>query len=256
MTMHSLLARIYNTHQLKQFEKLLKSPFEGLNVEVRVVGTIANRWVQIDVSGEDEAIATSYLAKEFGFCPATLDNVRKFETLRGYVVDLGTGATELCLDIGVFQPAPVYAKIPLECLQAQLVDGKKLGFKKIADLFGLCEDLPLNVKITLIDDAENLVEAELSIMQVEKFISWQESLLDRLIVLGVSLQDVKRALDYLVLERDIIALEPVGPFEYVLTCKLGTDAAGIVSKIGKSFRSARFAVFNPRKIVQFSLLEN
>jgi hypothetical protein len=34
-------------------------------------------------------------------------------------------------------------------------------------------------------------------------------------------------------------------------CKLGTDAAGLISKIGRILKSAKFAVFNPKKIMEF-----
>jgi len=251
LTTHTLLARIYNPRQLRQIEDMLKLPFEGLDVDVKFGGAAVNRWVQLDVSGEDEAIATNYLAKEFGFCPTAFENVQKNATLKGYVVELGKSTEELRVDVGVFQPATVYVSIPLRHLQAELVDGRKLTLKEIAELFGFYEDLPVNVKITTVDKAENHMEAELSAEQADQYVSWQESLLDRLIVLGSSLHEVKRTLDYTGLNRDIIAVEPLGTFEHALTCKLGTDAAGLISKIGRNLRNARFTVFNSRKIREF-----
>src|SRR3990170_7661921 len=127
---------------------MLKLPFAGLDVEAKVMDTAVNRWVQLDVSGEDEAIATNYLAKEFGFCPTAFENVQKNATLKGYIVELGKSPEELLVDVGVFQPATVYAAIPLSNLQAELVDGRKLTLKEIVELFSFYEDLPLNVKIT------------------------------------------------------------------------------------------------------------
>jgi hypothetical protein len=251
MTTHTLLTRIYNPRQLRQIEDMLKLPFEGLDVEAKVVGIAVNRWVQLDVSGEDEAIATNYLAKEFGFCPTAFENVQKNAALKGHIAELGKSSEELLVDVGVFQPTTVPAVIPLRHLQAELVDGRKLTLKEIGELFGFYEDLPVSVKITAVDKAENHLEAELSTMQVEKYVSWQESLLDRLIVLGSSLHEIKRTLDYTGLNRDIIAVEHLGTFEHALTCKLGTDAAGLISKIGRNLRNARFTVFNPRKIRQF-----
>jgi hypothetical protein len=44
-------------------------------------------------------------------------------------------------------------------------------------------------------------------------------------------------------------------FEHALVCKLGTDAAGLISKLGRILRSARFAVFNPRRIRGFLQLK-
>jgi hypothetical protein len=38
----------------------------------------------------------------------------------------------------------------------------------------------------------------------------------------------------------------LGLFEHALVCKLGTDAAGLVSKVGRYVRNARFIVYNSR----------
>jgi hypothetical protein len=40
-------------------------------------------------------------------------------------------------------------------------------------------------------------------------------------------------------------------FEHALTCKLGTDAAGLIPKIGKKLPSATFSIFNGRRIQGF-----
>jgi hypothetical protein len=74
---------------------------------------------------------------------------------------------------------------------------------------------------------------------------------DKLIVLGVALRQVEDTLGYAQLNRDIISVESLGLFEHALTCKLGTDAAGLIPKIGRLLKSAKFAVFNPRKIRAF-----
>jgi hypothetical protein len=248
MTELVLLTKTYNANQLKQIDNLLKTQFEGLDVEAEVTASTAGRWVQVSLSGEDEPIATNYLRKEFWFCPASLENVKKYSMLKGFIVNFGKSPDTLFVDVGVFQPQIVYAAVPLRHLQAVLADGRKLALKKIAELFGFCNDLPINVKVTAVDVEKNVVEAELATEQLEKFIAWQESLLDRLIVLGSSLKEVKRMLNHTGLDRDIIDIEPLGVFEYALTCKLGTDAAGLISQVGRNLKNARFVVFNPRKI--------
>lgn len=234
---------------------MLRRPFEALGVTVAVVGTIADRWVQVDISGEDAAVATNYLVKEFGFCPTTTENLMKDGEVKGYIVDLGKSAEEIHVDIGVFQPSVVYAVVSLRSLQEQLVGGNKLALKKIVELFGFCNDLPLNLEITETNGAAvttgNHRQAKLSVTQIERFVSWQESLLDRLIVLGASHHEIKKTLNMMGLNRDVIAVEPLGTFEYALTCKLGTDAAGLIKNIGRKLKHATFTVFNPRKIRQF-----
>ena len=101
-----------------------------------------------------------------------------------------------------------------------------------------------------IDDSEEFVlQAELSTEHVEKIKSWQQSLLDRLIILGASLGEIETVLERTRLNRDIIGVEDLGMFEHALTCKLGTDAAGLVSKVGRYMRNSKFIVFNPKRQV-------
>jgi hypothetical protein len=236
---------------LNQIDKSLKLSFEGLDVEAKIVGIAADRWVQIALAGEDEGIAVNYITKEIGVCPTNFENLKEISTLKGYVIDFEKNREELSIDVGVFQPNILHATIPLRYLQAQLVDGRKIALRKIAELFGFCEDLPISINVVRVNKEESHVEAELSTRQVEKYEVWQESLLDRLLVLGSSLYEVKRTLEHAELNRDVISVEPLGMFEHALTCKLGTDAAGLIPKIGRELKKAKFAVFSPRKISEF-----
>jgi hypothetical protein len=251
MTTLTLLTRAHSDHQLNQISDALKLPFEGLDVEAKVLGTTAGKWVQIALSGEDATIATSYIAKEIGFCPTSIENLEKLSTLKGYIVNFEKNTEALVVDVGVFQPKTIHAEIPLSRLQTQLVDGRKTALRKLGELFGFCGDLPLNITVTSVDEEENRIEAELSAQQVETYAVWQEALLDKLLVLNVPLRNLKNALEYAKLNRDIISVEPLGLFEHVLTCKLGTDAAGLIPKLGRILKKAKFAVFNPRKLRAF-----
>lgn len=245
MTVLTLLAKAYGAHQLQQIDEALKLAFQDLAVETKILGTIADGWVQIELTGEDEKIATNYLIKEIGVCPRAIGNLKKSSTLKGYLSNLNS--QELLVDIGVFEPKIIPAIISLQRLQAQLTAGTRVPHGKLAELFGFCKGLPLNVKITRLSEAESYIEAELSSKQIDNCLLWRESLLDRLIVLGVSLNEVNRALTRAKLYRDIINVEPLGLLEHALTCKLGTDAAGLIPKIGRILKEATFAVFDAKK---------
>jgi hypothetical protein len=247
----TLLAKINNANQLKKIDNALKLAFEGLDVEATILGTVADRWAQLSLVGEDEGIATNYVIKEFGLCPANFENVKSFSTLKGYVTNVEKNSEELSVDVGVFQPKTVLAKIPLRHLQAQLVDGRKTALRKIAELFGLRDDLPLSVKVIHLNEKESRIEAELSNEQMRQYAVWQESLLDRLLVAGSTVDEIKATLERARLDRDVISVEPLGMFTHALTCKLGTDAAGLIPKIGRNLKNAKFAVFNPRRLRQF-----
>ena len=92
---------------------------------------------------------------------------------------------------------------------------------------------------------------ELAVEQVEKLHDWQNSLLDRLIILGASLETIENVLERTRLNRDVIEIESLGMFEHALTCKLGTNAAGLVSIVGRYLRNSVFVVFTAKKSFDF-----
>jgi hypothetical protein len=251
MTVLTLLVKVSNALQLKQVDSLLKAEFESLDLDFKVLGASVNRWVQISLSGEDEVIATNYLSREIGTCPVSVKNVEKFSVQKGYISKVDYARNELTVDFGIFEPKIIQAAIPLATLQAQLAVSRKFSLRQISEAYGLQEGLPLSLK--LVDfggSGESLLLAELSAAQLEKISLWQESLLDRLIVLYAGLGDVRMALERARLNRDVIETEKLGLFEHALTCKLGTDAAGLIPKIGRYIRNAIFVVFSPRRIIR------
>lgn len=244
----TLLIKASSSGQLEQIGRILHDALEGLEVKMEILGTVADRWVQMSLDGEDEGIAANYVAKEIGVCPVSLQEAKKFSALNGYIASFAKSKEELLVDVGVFQPKTVRAAVPLQVLQSQLVDGRKMALQKIAELYGLCEDAPVNVEATSLNEEENCMEAKLSDEQLTKFRVWRESLLDRLIVLGASLPKIKATLGRMGLNRDIVDIEPLGALAFALTCKLGTDAAGLIPRIGGRLRTARFVVFDPEKL--------
>jgi hypothetical protein len=251
MTTLTLLTKINSDKQFKQIEKTLELAFKGLEVEAKILGFGAGGWAQLVLTGIDERVATSYLMKEIGVCPTSFEKLTEFSTLKGYITHLAKSKMELSVDIGVFKPEKMFATLPLRCLQSQLLEGRKVALKKMVELFGFCEDLPLNIKVAKLNREKLQVEAELSEIQKSVYDNWRESLLDRLLVLGPSLQEVKSTLNREKLHRDAIDIEILGLFEHALTCKLGTDATGLIPKIGRILKKAKFAVFNPKKLQQF-----
>jgi len=247
----TLLAKAYNDFQLKQVGRNLGSTFDGLKVQTKICEVTSRGWIQIAVSGEDETVALHYLADRIGLCPADLENVKKFSTIKGYVVASDGNKNELCIDIGVFSPTNVDAAIPLQKLQAQLGDGRKASLRKFIEVFGFCEKLPLTIKILSVDKEKNRIEAELSENQQEQYRNWARTLLDRLLILGASHDEIRLALKSAGFSRDVIGIEPLGILEYAVVCKFGTDAAGLIPRIGRKLNQAAFSVFKPRRILEF-----
>jgi hypothetical protein len=247
MTDMTLLVKAFHGGQLKQIDQLLHDQFEDLDVEVKVLGNHVNKWVRVSVLGEDEAVAASYIKKEIGTCPVSLDAVEKDSVLRGYVSKID--ADRLVVDVGVFEPKVTQAIIPLTALQMHLAGSKDVALQKIAQAYAISEGLPLSVKV--VSKEEGSIQAELSSEQNGRFQNWSQSLLDRLIVLRASKDLVTSVLERTRLDRDVIDVEALGLFEYALTCKLGTDAAGLIPRVGRYMRYAVFIVFNSKKCIGF-----
>ena len=222
----------------------------GLKVKTNMLKTDSLGWVHVSISGEDENVAIRYLADRIGLCPVGLEEVKKYSTLKGYVTDPSKSKNALWVDIGVSSPSHVDAAVSLNQLQAQLGDGRKIALGRMAELFGFRENLPFSIRVTGTDPEKKVIEAELSEKQQKQYADWTRSLLDRLLVLGASRGEVMSAIRRAEFDRDIVKVESLGMFEHAVSCKLGTDAAGLIPNMGKNLRKAVFSVFNPRKILE------
>ena len=251
MTTLTLLTKIKDNNQLKQIHKDLKTHLGGLKVKWKILGKVFGGWVQISLLGEDEGIAANYLIQKIGLCPISLDAVKKNSTLKGYIHNIGRDSKRLSLDVGVFQPKIVPAIIPLINLQKELAEGRRATLRTIVDLFGFCEGLPVEIKVDSLDENKTNINASLSSEQINIYHVWQESLLQRLLVVHSSLQEIEMVLKHSKLYRDVIDVESLSFFAHALTCKLGTDAAGLIPKIGKNLKNARFSLFNPMLLRNF-----
>jgi hypothetical protein len=248
VTILTLFTKIYNKGQLKQIEDSLQTAFEDLDAQVRVLGNPVNKWIKIEVTGEDEGVAKSYIAKQIGVCPTSVADISVGSELKGYVQKIIISDT-LTVDVGLLEPKTICVRIPLTTIQAQLLGGKDVPLKKIAELFALRADLRVSIKLTKIYATEHVLEAELSEAQVLMFKNWQNSLLDRLVILGVTADEIASTLERTRLNRDVISTESLGLFEQVLVCKLGTDATGVIPRIGRYMRNTQLLVFNPKKLI-------
>lgn len=246
-----LLEKVYGPFSLEAFEPVLSSLCKGLKVRLRVVGKTSRGWIQTEVSGEDETAALNFIDREIGLAPASVDKLEKFSVVGGRVVFSGESKSELCVDVGVFSPETYDAVVPLRTLQSQLADGMKLPLQRLIELFCLYDNLPIRVKIAgSVDAQRKLVEAELSEAQLSRITCWIRSRLDRLLVLGAPFSDVEQAVRVSGHFRDVVKIEPLGLLEQAVLCKLGTDAAGLIPKLGHLLSSAVLAPFCPRKIRQ------
>jgi len=247
----TVLEKLYGSGSPETFEKLYSSLVSGLNVQLSFAGTTDRGWIQLEVSGEDETAALSLLDREIGLAPVSLDKLKRFSVMRGKVVFSSKSEKELYVDLGVFSPKTCDAVVSEKRLCAQLADGKEVPLQELVELFCLYDNMPLEVKIVQGVEAGNKnVEAGLSEAQFSLFSRWVRCRFDRLIILGSLFYDVERAVKFSRHSRDIIKVESLGVLEQVVLCKLGTDAVGLIPKLGRYLKSSVLVPFSPKKILE------
>jgi hypothetical protein len=247
----TVLEKLYGSGSPETFEKLYSGLVSGLKVQLRFAGTTDRGWIQLDVYGEDETAALSLLDREIGLAPVSLDKLERFSVVQGKVVFPNRSTDELYVDLGVFSPKVSDAVVSGKRLCAQLADGKEVPLHELVELFCLYDNMPLEVKIAEdIEAANKNVEAGLSEAQFSLFSGWVRCRFDRLIILGSLFSDVERAVKLSRHSRDIIRIESLGVLEQVVLCKLGTDAVGLIPKLGRYLKSAFLVPFSPKKILE------
>jgi len=247
----TVLEKLYGSGSPETFEKLYSSLISGLKVQLSFAGTTNRGWIQLEVSGEDETAALSLLDREIGLAPVSLDKLKKFSVMQGKVIFSSKSEKELCVDLGISSPKVLDAVLPEKRLRAQLADGKEVPLQELVELFCLYDNVPLEVKIVQgVEEANKNVEACLSEAQFSLFSRWVRCRFDRLIILGSLFSDVERAVKFSRHSRDIIKIECLGVLEQVALCKLGTDAVGLIPKLGRYLKSAVLVPFSPKKILE------
>ncbi len=249
MPIVTLLEKAYGPFSPEAFEPIFSSLCEGLKVRLKVVGRTDRGWIQIDISGEDTTVASRFLDQKVGLAPVSMNELEKFSVIKGRVISSGKRKDELRVDVGVFSPQICDATVSLQKLQAQLADGKKPSLEKLIKLYCLYENMPLKVKfVSKVDAQKGKVDAELSEVQLSQFSHWTRVFLDRLVVLGAERSHVEHAIKVSKHARDVIRIENLGVLEYAVLCKLGTDAVGLVPRLGRFLPAATLVPFCPRKL--------
>lgn len=247
----TLREKLYGSGSPETFIETYSLLLKGLEVQLKFAGTTDRGWVQVDISGEDETAALSYLEQEIGLVPVSLDNLGKFSVICGKVVFSGESESELCVDVGVFIREVHDVVLSAQRLRAQLADGKMIPVKVLVKLFCLYDNVPLEVKIAKdVEVRRKTVEARLSEAQVSVFSSWVRDSFDRLIILGALYSDVERAVKLSRSYRDTIKIDSLGTLEQIVLCRLGTDAVGLIPKLGRYLAEAILVPFSPKKILE------
>ena len=232
---------------LDALQRLLHSEVSGLEAAVHVQGQTSRGWVKAVVKGEDEDVAVGQLSRRFSLAPMSLDALKPPCTVAGYAVDVGRVGYGIFVDVGLSSEPAADVLVPLHAFRAQLGDGEKLPMRRIAEAYCLTDNVPLRLRLTRADASSRRLEAQLSDEQIAVFEKLVGDGLEDVLALGIPLEDAREAVRASGLERDVIDVESVGLFEHFFVCKLGTQAAGIISRLGRQLPGALLYVFSPSR---------
>ena len=250
MTVLTVLEKCYGPRWrslLRVFAAALTPLIGGLDVQFTVLGRTGTHWIQVEVTGSDDAVATRYLDQTFGLAPLALANVHRFMELRGKILDAGRVGYGLYVDVGITSPRPIDVFLPLHVLRSQLADGHKLSVPALIDAFALHDNRPLTIQVTRIDAAKGDVEGRLSPRQSAVFAEWVSLDFDRILVLGAPFPEVQRLVTRSPLARDVIKVLSLGFLEQLLLCKLGTEGPGLIQAIGSRLPQMPLHCFSPQR---------
>jgi len=221
---------------LKQGSHLLRNNLvkqaKGLNVESEF--SLEGYWLQIRVKGEDADAFLNLVKHEYGVAPVSRSNLEKWDLVNGFVTGAGRIGYGVYIDIGIREPAPKDALFPLHRMRAQLGDGEAKSSREILDANALVDYVPLKM-IVMELEGEN-ISVELSDEARDRLVSWRRYPFDRVIVVGADKAQAENAVRVSGLQSDIVKVESLSLFVQSLLCKIGTDAPGVIAKIGSRLR--------------------
>jgi hypothetical protein len=231
----------------KDFSFRLESQLKELKGELaastKFEGFSRTGWATVQVTGEDSEIVTALISNRLSLAHTEL---REIEVPQVYDAQItGPHGGGLQFDIGL--GAQSVAILPTTTLQAQLADGKALPLAQLIECYCLYPGEKISIRTTRKSNDE--IEAWLSDRQMDILSRRITSGLDRIEIFDCYNDEAEAAVRMTHLSRDVIAVEQVTLTLQSIVCKLGTDAVGLIPKLGRVLRKQKLKPFLPGKIV-------
>jgi hypothetical protein len=132
-------------------------------------------------------------------------------------------------------------------MRAQLADGEAKSSREILDGNALVDYVPVKAVVSELE-GEN-ISVELADEARDQLLSWRKYPFDRVIVIGADKTQAENAVKASGLQSDIVKVESLSLFVQSLLCKIGTDAPGVIAKIGNRLRGVGLKSFRtPTKL--------
>ncbi len=236
----------YRGQLLKHVRADANEIVKELNASVVSLRTDKRNHITIDIDGEDEEFVGNVLKQRYGSV-SEFGALSTGLTFKGQLVDVGKVGYGLYCDIGIMGPPKMDVLIPLHNLRSQLLMHKS-SLRTISSALVLVDHLPIQVRITEIDNVHHKTTGELAESTLVRIRRWVEDDHQRLLVLGCTkkiIEDTLRESGHL---EDIYRIEKLGYFEFSLRCKRSTRASGILAAIGPRLKGVPMHLFIPEEI--------
>lgn len=217
-----------------------------LSASATLVGFSDKGWAKIDVEGEDREILQEIISRELGRAQTDFAQIENQSNYLGIVSTVGA---DLAVDIGIEKPSPLNVSVSSRALRAQLCDGELLSCKEITEQYCIHTGSKLAVRVTRLERDSRRLEGWLADSQIELFSEQIASRLERVQVFDCTRQRVEFALRNANIERDVISVEPNTLTTHSVVCKLGTNAIGLIPKLGSVLRRSVLMPFLPSRII-------
>jgi len=192
------------------------------------------QWLQVRARGEDADAFLNLLKLEYGEAPVSRSNLEKWDVVRGFVAGAGRIGYGVYVDVGVQNPRPKDALYTLHRMRAQLADGEPRSARDILDANALVDFVPLKMIVTGLEGENISVELEDGARDI--LVGWRKYPFDRVIVVGADRAFVENAVRSSGLVSDVVKVESLSLFVQSVVCKIGTEAPGVIAKIGNRLR--------------------
>ena len=228
------------------FQERIRRLSSNLDATVQLA-VVSNDFISAEVQGSDAEFLVELIRTEMRLAPRNLSEIEVGDNFKSYVSGVDKDRQSVQVEIGPVS-SNLNCRVTGEALRAQLCDGRDVSVEKIARSFCFEECVPVLVRITRIDPNRKQIEAWISDDQITRFEQWRHERVHRIIAAGGSQNEIREAIRLSSTDRDIIEIEGLSFTTSALVCKLGTDAPGIIARIGRYMSNFKLHTFLPERV--------
>ena len=171
------------------------------------------------------------------------------------MIEVGKVGFGIFVDCAILNPK-IDVLINLHTLRNQLCNGKERSLKEIIDAYDFIDHFPVYIKINYKDEVNNKLQGELANESLSLFQKVLQENIEGLFLSGDTKGQFKKALIKKGHLRDIISVIRYGFLENLVLLKQGSNAPGIITRIGNQFRNCKFSALRPERIKEILIDDN